>query len=288
MWKASYPRDLRPANALALIDNRLGRYDRAEAEAREALRRSPGHPFPLSNLALAYRSLGRYADARKVAEEAVTLGVETSPTRRLLYQLGVIEDDGSAEAHVAWAKGPAARVRPRVGPGGSRPRSRDAARGDRPLSPCGRHGARARPRGTASGHLARLAWLEALYRPPRTPRRSSARGDGGHGARSAVPSVPRFRAAAALAFAGRHAEALPFVTRREQRYPDSTFVRTVLAPVTAPPSRSGGSARTPRSRPCARRPTELGTVAGLVPLYLRAEAYLQRAPRPKRWPSSSA
>ena len=104
LWKAAYPRDMRPANALALIHNRTGRYAQAETEAREALRRSPGHPFPLSNLAFAYRLMGRYAEARSVAEEAVKLGVETLPTRRLLYQIGMLLGDGSAAAHVSWAK----------------------------------------------------------------------------------------------------------------------------------------------------------------------------------------
>ena len=68
LWKAAYPRESRPVNALALIHNRMGRYDRAEEEAIEALRRSPGHPFPLSNLAITYRALGRYADAQKTAD----------------------------------------------------------------------------------------------------------------------------------------------------------------------------------------------------------------------------
>ena len=105
VWKLSYPRDSRPVNALALIHMRFGRYDAGVAEAQEALRRTPGHPFPLSNLAAAYRGLGKYSEARKVAEEAVTLGVATTPTRRLLYQLGVIAGDGSDAAQLEWAKG---------------------------------------------------------------------------------------------------------------------------------------------------------------------------------------
>lgn len=68
-WKTAFPRDSRPANALALMHNRMGRYTSAEADAQEALRRSPGHPFPLSNLATAYRAMGHYAEARKVADE---------------------------------------------------------------------------------------------------------------------------------------------------------------------------------------------------------------------------
>ncbi len=65
LWKTAYPRDHRPANALALIYNRFGRYENAIVEANEALRRSPGNPFPMSNMAFAYRGLGRYAEARQ-------------------------------------------------------------------------------------------------------------------------------------------------------------------------------------------------------------------------------
>ena len=92
LWKAAYPRDSRAAERPALIHNRFGRYDKAVAEANEALRRSPGNPFPMSNLAFAYRGLGRYADARKVGDEAVALKVATAPTRRLLYQLGIMHE----------------------------------------------------------------------------------------------------------------------------------------------------------------------------------------------------
>ena len=45
VWKRTYPNDFRPANALAIIHNRLGEYERGVAEAQEALARSPGHPF---------------------------------------------------------------------------------------------------------------------------------------------------------------------------------------------------------------------------------------------------
>ena len=46
LWKRSFPRDSRPANALALIHNRFGRFAEGVTEATEALRRSPGHPLP--------------------------------------------------------------------------------------------------------------------------------------------------------------------------------------------------------------------------------------------------
>jgi tetratricopeptide (TPR) repeat protein len=274
LWKTAYPRDVRPANALALIYNRTGQYDRAEAEAREALRRSPGHPFPLSNLALAYRSLGRYADAKKVADEAVGLGVETVPTRRVLYQLGVLANDGTAAAHVEWAKGRPREfdlVSAQAEAAGYEGRLHDA----KDLYRRATDMALARGlRGTASGHLARLAWLEALYEEDakageRLPRvLAAAQSDP-----EDPDTVLRFRAAAALARAGLTPDALAFVTRAEQRYPTATFVRTVLAPVT----RAAVALRAKRPEAAlealrAASNMEIGTVAGLVPIFLRGEA----------------
>ena len=93
LWKAAYPRDFRPVNALALIYNRRGRYDRAILEAHEALRRSPGHPFPLSNLAFAYRSLGRDEGSPQKSPSRRLRGGRTTPTRRS-SQIGLVAGDG--------------------------------------------------------------------------------------------------------------------------------------------------------------------------------------------------
>jgi tetratricopeptide (TPR) repeat protein len=278
LWKAAYPRDMRPANALALIHNRTGRYAQAETEAREALRRSPGHPFPLSNLAFAYRSMGRYADARNVAAEAVKLGVETSPTRRLLYQIGTLLGDGSAATHVAWAK--------------DRPREFDLVSAQAEVAAFEgrlheaadlyrRAGDLAIARGlkgTASGYIAHLAWSQALYRGP---------DEAADGVKRIIalanPDVedtavlPRFRTAAALGLAGFTAEAQALVSRAEQRYPDATFVRTVLVPSTqAAIALNQGRPDDALVALEAAVPTQLGTVAGLVPEYLRAEAFLRK------------
>jgi tetratricopeptide (TPR) repeat protein/predicted Ser/Thr protein kinase len=278
-WKNAFPRDSRPANALALIHNRMGRYDRAESEAQEALRRSPGHPFPLSNLAIAYRSMGRYADAKKVADEAVALGVETTPTRRLLYQLAVLAGDGpGAAAQLVWAK--------------DKPREFDLvsaqaqiAAYEGRLKEAGDLYRRAADlaiarnlKGTASGYAAHLAWTEALYRSTskaaENVRRVVALIDIGA---DPAGTVPRFREAAAYALAGLPNQAQALVSRAEQRYPESTLVRTVLGPTT----RAANAVRQGRPDVAiaaldAATPSEFGTVAGLVPTYLRAEALLQK------------
>jgi tetratricopeptide (TPR) repeat protein/predicted Ser/Thr protein kinase len=276
LWMTAYPRDSRPVNALALIYNRYGQYEQAASEASEALRRSPGNPFPMSNLAFAYRGLGRYADARKVAEEAVALGVATTPTRRLLFQLGRMAGDGSEQAQLEWAK--------------ARPREFDlisaqaqAAAFEGRLTAAAKLYAEAADMatsrglsGTASGYWAHLAMTEALFGDPRhasgrvrdlVARTATAAESPG--------TVPRFRAAVALGMVGRAADAREILDPAVKRYPQSTLVHTVLVPATEAAIALG------RGRPAeavtaldAARPTELGTVAGLVPAFLRGEAFM--------------
>ena len=282
-WRSAYPRDSRPGNALALIHNRVGRYDRALADAQDSLRRTPGHPFPLSNLATAHRALGQYAEARKVGEEAIALGVETSPTRRLLYQLGVMAGDGSDAAHLEWAKNRSRAfdlVSAQAQVAAYEGRLRDAEGLYRRAADMA---VARRLRGTASGYLAHLAWTEAVYRDPAQAQPLVRRALAGDAAAAEGPGTfPRFRAPAALALAGLGGEALPLVTRAERDYPEATFVRTVLVPAT----RAAIAVR--QGRPdealaalAAAAETEIGTIAGLTPLYLRAEAYMLKGALPE-------
>ena len=83
-------------------------------EAREAIRRNPDRGFAYSNLAYALRGLNRFDEARDVAMQAVERGIETLPTRRLLFQLAVLRGDSSvALEHQTWAEGrPRARPHP--------------------------------------------------------------------------------------------------------------------------------------------------------------------------------
>ena len=278
VWKLSYPRDSRPANALALIHNRFGRYEQGIAEAREALRRSPGHPFPMSNLGIALRGLGRYEESRKVAEEAVTLGVATTPTRRLLYQLGVLAGDGSEKAQLDWAK--------------DRPREFDLISAQAQVAAFeGRlHDAIAlytqasdkalarELRGTASSYTAHMAWTEALFRDQRTAReriRAITARVSGEGENP--DTILRFRIPTAMALVGMVPEARASVAWASARYPDSTVVRTVLVPsVTAASALSQGRPADAIEALNTAMQAERGTVAALVPVYLRALAFLAR------------
>lgn len=278
LWKSAYPRESRPVNALALIHHRMGRHERAVEEAQEALRRTPDHPFPMSNLAIAYRSLGRYQEAQKIGNEAVAKGIATVPTRRTLYQLGVLLKDGSAARHLEWAKDRSREfdlISAQAQVAAYEGRLREAGELYRRAIDM----ALARGlKGTASGYAAQLAWTEALYQSPRAAltavrRALTLAGEGADG----PGTLPRFRSPAALALTGAVNEAIPIVAAAEHRYPEATFVRTILGPVTR--AAAALSAGKPDDAVAALEPaaqTELGTMASLVPPYLRGEAFLQK------------
>jgi tetratricopeptide (TPR) repeat protein len=231
LWKRSFPRDYRPANALALIHNRFGRFAEGVTEATEALKRSPGSAFALSNLAVAYRGLGRFDEAKATGDQAVKLGIATVPTRRLLYQLGVMANDGSANAQLEWAK--------------ARPREFDIVSAQAQIAAFGGRlneasalyaqavdmaGAR-NLSGTASGYWAHLALSEALLGDPhRASDRVREIVAKTASAAESPGTIPRFRAAIALGIVGLASDAQELVTRARQDYPESTLTRLVFVP----------------------------------------------------------
>ena len=108
VWKQTYKSDFEPANALALLDNRLGRYDRGAEEAREALARTPRTPVrrsrtsPTPVAALgprrggeAGRRAGRGARRRHRPDAAPAV-----PARRVLEG-----DAAAAQRQLDWAAG---------------------------------------------------------------------------------------------------------------------------------------------------------------------------------------
>ena len=302
VWKRTYPRDYRPANALAVLLNRLGDYDAAIEEAREAIRRNPEHAFPRSNLAYALRGAGNFVEARRVAEEAIARNLGTGPLRRLLYQLAELDNDEvAARAQLDWA------TRSTVGFDLTGARAQVAAFRGR-MGEARRLYAETIAGATAqgytqiaSGYAALAALTDALYgydteaiAQARTVLQASS------------PNEPQLRAATALALAGAPDEAEPVVRRLRHVRPEDTLLHTAYLPVAEaalllhpgvrsristsgrgtpdrpadPPGvrsrfsdlRGQAGAAVEQLRPAAGH--ERGIVAGLVPAYLRGEARL--------------
>jgi tetratricopeptide (TPR) repeat protein len=273
MWKQLYPRDYRAPNALAVSLNRLGQYDRAIEEAREAERRNPQHPFPRSNLAYAYRGANRFAEARRTAEEAIAQQTETLPLRRLLYQLALIEGDAAlAEQTLEWGRG--------------RPREFDLIGAQ--AQAVAYTGQLARARGlyqravemarrqglgqVALGYAAQAAATEALYGNRREALRQAR-----DVLRRDPSAAPRLRAAATLAAAGAPDEAEREIAAARNSAAQDTFLTMVYVPIAEAVVQlvRGQQARALAALQPAE-PYELGNVALLGPVFLRGRARLQQ------------
>ena len=272
VWKSTYPRDYRPPNALAVLLNRLGNYEGAVAEAQEAVRRNPAHAFPYSNLAYAHRGAGRYAEARTVAEQALSRNLETVPMRRLLYQLAEMDGDvQGARQHLEWAStrsrgfdltGARAQVAAFRGQlADARTLYRETA-------------AAAEKQGfaqIASGYEAQAALTEALYgaRPAALARARTL-------VRSATAYEPQLRAAVALALAGAADEAEIVLRRlRGVRREDTLLHHAYRLPAEAAVLLARGSPEAALEALRQAAAYETGMVAALLPAYLRGEARRQ-------------
>jgi tetratricopeptide (TPR) repeat protein len=287
VWKRTYPRDYRPPNALAVLLNRLGDYEAAIEEAREAIRRNPDHAFPRSNLAYALRGAGQFADARRVADEALGRNLGTGPLRRLSYQLAELEnDEAGARAQMDWATQSA------VGFDITGARAQVAAFHGR-MGEARRLYAEtiagARAQGytqVASGYAALAALTEALYGYD-----AEAIAQARRVIQAAAPNEPQLRAATALALAGAVDEAEPVIRRLRHVRPEDTLLHTaylpiaeaaLLLPPTAPltpgvrsrfsNARDRAAAVVEQLRPAVGH--ERGIVAALLPAYLRGAARL--------------
>jgi DNA-binding winged helix-turn-helix (wHTH) protein/tetratricopeptide (TPR) repeat protein len=273
-WKREFPHDFRPVNSLAVIHNFLGRFKRAIAEGREAVARNPGHGYPYSNLAHAYRGSGRFDEARQVAEQAVAREVETLPTRRLLYQLAVMAGDAQeAVRHLDWSRdqprefdmiGARAQVHGWFGRVASaRQLYEDTVRVAemRNLPDVG------------TGHLAWALSMELVYgyvdAARGLARRVLTRGGG---------YDPRLRAAFILAATGKNMEAEEveaIVRELTSAHPDHTLINAVLAP-TVVAAAALGRGQPDEAIDALRSMSryELGFIAAFAPIHLRGQAYL--------------
>jgi serine/threonine protein kinase/tetratricopeptide (TPR) repeat protein len=272
VWKRTYPRDYRPANALAVLLNRLGEYQSAAAEAEEAIKRNPAHAFPQSNLAYALRGAGRFDRAREVAAQAVAKNLSTGPLRRLLYQLSEMQGDHqTARAQLDWAETSS------VGFDFTGARAQIAAFRGQMTEARRLYGetiAAAGAQGFAqigSGYAAQAALTEAVY-----GFQAQAAATARKVMQSATANEPQLRAATALALAGGADEADAVIRKLRHVRPDDTLLHTAYLPAAEAAvlmQRGKAAPAIEALRPAVRH--ERGIVAALIPPYLRGEARLR-------------
>jgi DNA-binding winged helix-turn-helix (wHTH) protein/tetratricopeptide (TPR) repeat protein len=270
-WKQAFPTEFQPVNGLSLIHNFFGNFERAIEEGKESIKRNSSHGYPYSNLAHAYRGIGRFDDARKTAERAVALNIETLPTRRLLYQLAVLAaDEEAANRHLDWS-----RDQPReydvIGARAQVAAYFGKVRESRQLyEQAALMSERRNLSDVGTNHLAWATWMELAYgnipRGRQEARRVLARN----------PSYdPRLRAALTLALTGNPDDAKAITDELATRNPEHTLLGSILVPIV----RAGIELSRNRPKRAIEElrvvaPYEVGFVAVLAPIYLRAQSYL--------------
>jgi serine/threonine protein kinase/predicted Zn-dependent protease len=106
LWKSTYPRDWVPFNALALRYTLVGPFEKATAEANEAMRLNPNSALPYVNLAVAFMGLNRFDEAKKVLQQALNQKLETPNMHTRLYHMAFLLGDTAAmKAQIDWAAG---------------------------------------------------------------------------------------------------------------------------------------------------------------------------------------
>ena len=108
LWKQTYPREWQPRSDLARLYNTfvLGQYEKAAAEAQEAIRLNPNaHPLYFQ-LAYAFSKLNRVEEAKATFEEALARGQDSISVRTQIYRIAFIQGDhATMQQQIDWARG---------------------------------------------------------------------------------------------------------------------------------------------------------------------------------------
>ena len=104
-WKRMYPGSaVPPTNLAAVFSSLMGQYDAALPEAREAVRLAPHSSLAYGNLIGACRGAGRIAEARTIATEVASRGVDDQIIHEHLLHLALFDGDKIAlDREISWA-----------------------------------------------------------------------------------------------------------------------------------------------------------------------------------------
>ncbi len=106
LWAQTSPRDVTPHSILTFLYFGHGQYDKGLAEAREAVRLNPASGNDYENLADAYFFLNRLDEVRVMVEEAWAKKLDTPFLHLLRYYLAFLKNDTAGMAQqLAWATG---------------------------------------------------------------------------------------------------------------------------------------------------------------------------------------
>jgi serine/threonine protein kinase/tetratricopeptide (TPR) repeat protein len=106
LWKRSYPRDGLPANDVSIIFRQIGQYERATAEAQEAIHRDGRDVANYTNLSRSFLGLNRLEETKATIKEAMARKFDVSAYHVILYTVAFLEGNQEAmQQQIEWARG---------------------------------------------------------------------------------------------------------------------------------------------------------------------------------------
>jgi eukaryotic-like serine/threonine-protein kinase len=266
LWAQTYQRDFEPPDNLSFIYDRLGQYDKALAESREALRLNPASALSYAALVYSYLYVNRLREAGAMAQEAQAKNLDSPALHSARYSLAFLQNDsaGMAGADKWLAHDPnTASYSGRLGV--AREYSRRAVASLEQM----------KLREGAAGIEADAALREALFgNAIEAQQRAAAALEVSTG------RDVQFGAALALAFAGDAARARSLADDLAKRFPEDTVVQfNYLPTLRAQLALTGEDASDSIGALQAASPYELGSPStgfspNLYPVYVRGQAYL--------------
>ena len=106
LWSQTYPRDAGPHNSLGYKYELFGQYEKAAAEASQAIRLFPGGAVNYSNLMEAYTALNRLDEAKEAYHKAIALKLESPFLHDDAYAIAFLGGDAEEMSRqVEWSAG---------------------------------------------------------------------------------------------------------------------------------------------------------------------------------------
>jgi serine/threonine protein kinase/tetratricopeptide (TPR) repeat protein len=271
LWAQTYPRDETPPRLLEGIYSLLGDYDKALAQAQEAMKLDPESGNEYLSLGFSYVQVNRLDEARATAQEAQAHNLDSPRIHLLLYEIdfqqhntagmereaaGLMGKPGFDDQMLDWESRSAAY-------GGQFAKARELTRR------ASASAQRADKKETAAGYEAEAALREALV-----GNMSQAMHQAQVALARSTGTDVEAPSAIALGLAGDAAQATRLAADLAKRFPEDTIVQFEYLPmIHAAAALQSGSANKALEALVPAAPYELG-VGNLYAVYLRGEAYL--------------
>jgi serine/threonine protein kinase/Flp pilus assembly protein TadD len=273
LWAQTYPRDGIPPGMLGVIYVNLGDYDKALAEAQEAMKLDPGSGTYYGNLAFSYLLVNRPDEARATAQEAQAHNLDNPQIHYNLYVIAFLEHDAAGMEREAaglmgkpgWEDGILGLESDTAAYSGQFAKARELTRRASDSAQ------RADKKETAAGYEAEAAVHEALV-----GNMSQAKQQAQAALALSTGEYVEALSAIALGLAGDAPQATRLAADLAKRVPENTIVQFEYLPmIHAAAALQSGSANKALEALVPAAPYELGSTGfNLYPVYLRGEAYL--------------